>query len=814
MKQHMRVLAALRVPFAGQWTARLAMAILGLFVFSLVAFASQPTSGSISATSTSTVKWAGTATGTGAAQGEGTCVEGVNCDSFTLTVNGSPSDWANAVLNVKIAWTVPSNDYDLYVHKGDLSGPVVASSTGGAPETAEGCQVDPLSMGTGVYTVHAVYWVTSPGVDQYQGSAWVSARPHNQRTAVYYWIKSHFTPNTPVGAPATTADGEPSSRCDKYGNYYVAGIRGVPAGVDLWYFDLNPNSPTYDPWMRNPQYRGQPDSFSPQQAYQVGADGGGDVDIAVSADNTGPNNVPTIAFSSLVVANVSTAISTDLGNSWTKNPVGNVTGGAAVDDRQWLAYYGNNTVYLYYRTFQPAVSQIQQSTDGGLTYGPAITAGTLGQAGSIDVDQHDGTVYASGSNGQVAIGHPDPVLGYPTSYTVVQAANDPNGVANLFFIVKVANDGTVFGAYSNGTHVYLIHSLDHGLHWSSPVQVDYGPNTQTSIFPALAPGYFKGSAFVGWYGTPNPGNDDNADWHVYMAYSFNATSARPIFVEQEASDHVIHASNISLGGTLGTANRNLLDYFQICFDPLGAPVVGYTDDHIDYTGNTYVTREYVGITAYGNYLHYNGEGTELPARQPYSNDGSQVVDPPYDVTNALLAVVPTADPLDILSIKYGSTKQNNGDTMITAKMRVSSLSSIPTGCEWRMNFAVNCPNSGLTKTKMFSTASADRGDGFYLAAISDPTTGKVSSVYGTTQRNSDGSITYTQVGNADYGQFDLTHQTITLGVLASKLNPLIKKGPPIGSGTVLAGLRGSAFGPESGLARADDTRGGLEYVIP
>jgi hypothetical protein len=34
-------------------------------------------------------------------------------------------------------------------------------------------------------------------------------------------------------------------------------------------------------------------------------------------------------------------------------------------------------------------------------------------------------------------------------------------------------------------------------------------------------------------------------------------------ISPTASDHFIHASNISTGGTLGPANRNLIDYFQV-----------------------------------------------------------------------------------------------------------------------------------------------------------------------------------------------------------------------------------------------------------
>src|SRR6184192_738269 len=87
------------------------------------------------------------------------------------------------------------------------------------------------------------------------------------RTAIYVDGSTltppiQFSNNRPVRCPLATADGEPSDRCDIIGNFYVSGIRGFPAGVDLWYFDLNPHSSSYDPLTVNPIYKGQPDSFT------------------------------------------------------------------------------------------------------------------------------------------------------------------------------------------------------------------------------------------------------------------------------------------------------------------------------------------------------------------------------------------------------------------------------------------------------------------------------------------------------------------------------------------------------------------------
>ena len=230
----------------------LAVAATAIFVLPLAASqAATPSSGTIGPNDPP-VAWQGPLTG-GASASEATCVEGLNCDTFTLTVGGAPADWTGKIVSVRISWIVPANDYDLYIHQGSISGPTVGSSGSGAPDTDEQAAIDPAATGTGVYTVHVVFFSVAPG-DPYQGTATVQPKPV-ARTATYVDGGVTFSPSVTAKAPVATRDGEPSSRTDQFGNFYVTGIRGVPAGVDLWYDDLNA-----DPYLRNWAYRGQPDS--------------------------------------------------------------------------------------------------------------------------------------------------------------------------------------------------------------------------------------------------------------------------------------------------------------------------------------------------------------------------------------------------------------------------------------------------------------------------------------------------------------------------------------------------------------------------
>jgi uncharacterized repeat protein (TIGR01451 family) len=773
-----------------------------------IADAANPPAGTIGSTGP-TLSWDGTAPG-GASANEATCVDGVNCDTFTLTVTGTTAEWAGKVVDVRISWLLPASDFDLYIHKDSNSGPIVAQSGNGAPDTDEQTTFEPAASGTGVYTVHVVYF--SVAGDQYHGVASVQPKPA-ARTVTYLDGGINFSSNVTVKAPVATRDGEPSSRTDTLGNWYVSGIRGVPAGVDLWYADLNS-----DPYLRNVAYRGQPDSQTcdnPDAQQCVGADGGGDVDLAVGLPDpaTGDrDNPPTLAFSSLVLANVSVGKSTDKGVTFQRNPLGNVPGGAPIDDRQWNEFYGRNSVYLLYRTVAPAVTQIQRSDDSGLTYGPAATAGAIGQVGYIDVHQKTGAVYVSGSTGQVCTGIPPAPNLAPLTYACHQAA--PTGsVANIFFPVKVADDGTpngtVYVAYSDTHDIYLAHSLDQGSTWSQPVKVSHGAETRTSLLPWLETGPTPGSVGVVWYGSPAAVNADDADWKMFYAQSYDATATNPTFRQVTAGDHVIHGSNISTGGTLGTANRNLLDYFQVSFDPNGGAVIAYTDDHNDFDGHTFATHQIGGPGLNVTKTAVPSPGP-APAPTPPPADGAQVTDFAQDAASGRgLVRINAPDPLDILSIKYSCETGAPNDPLLVVQEKVSNLSSVPPGSTWMMNFTGNAPYSTLSPTGEYTFGLSDRGNMFFVQASTDPTAPQFS--FGTAVRNSDGTISYTNRGVANSGSFSTGNNMITVKVALSKLNPFASKGA-LAPGSVLVGLRGRNF-TVSTDGKRDLTRGGTQYTI-
>src|SRR5438270_1264193 len=163
-------------------TARATIGALLLIIGLVLALLAVSTTGLRSATPTAgtlnpggpIVNWAGTAVGGGSTD-ESTCVEGVNCDTFILTLSGTPANWVGQKARVVVSCPDPSgvSDYDLYVHKGDNSGPIVpggvSAHSGTPPEVVD---LDPSNpaIGTGQFSVHVVYF-SAAAAFQYAGSA-------------------------------------------------------------------------------------------------------------------------------------------------------------------------------------------------------------------------------------------------------------------------------------------------------------------------------------------------------------------------------------------------------------------------------------------------------------------------------------------------------------------------------------------------------------------------------------------------------------------------------------------------------------------
>ncbi len=195
---------------------------LGALVAVATGRASSPTAGMLNATVGSSLTWTGTGTGPSSPNGESTCVDGTNCDVFTLTLNGTPADYTGELVHIGLNWMTIATDYDLYVHKDSVNGMLVATSAQGTTNF-EAANINPSATGVGVYVVHVVYFAATPA-DQYRGTASVISIPSNPP-------QSTATPPTYINyqSPPNMGDnaGEPS-----IGTNWLTGNAMFQAGLE------------------------------------------------------------------------------------------------------------------------------------------------------------------------------------------------------------------------------------------------------------------------------------------------------------------------------------------------------------------------------------------------------------------------------------------------------------------------------------------------------------------------------------------------------------------------------------------------------
>src|SRR5690242_14378397 len=146
-----------------------AVAVLPLFHVS----AQSPDSGTIHPADTNTITWSGTHVAPGVVlNNESQCVDGVNCETFTLTVAGTQSDWAGRRVQILLTWQNSSNEYDIYIHQGTSSGKLVTSAIQGPGLTNQIAFIDVAQWGTGVFAIHVAHDLTpTSAADPYHGSA-------------------------------------------------------------------------------------------------------------------------------------------------------------------------------------------------------------------------------------------------------------------------------------------------------------------------------------------------------------------------------------------------------------------------------------------------------------------------------------------------------------------------------------------------------------------------------------------------------------------------------------------------------------------
>ena len=393
-------------------------------------------------------------------------------------------------------------------------------------------------------------------------------------------------PATP-GVTLLEQDLEPEIKSDIFGNIYVTAIHGVPGGVDLW--KSIDGGQTFV-WLGEPDGAEDKCGVIPAPAPCSAGAGGGDDSIDVSSGGY-------LYVSSLYLGGVTMSASMDggtggiePGQAWTVNPA---SGGIPVNDRQWIAAYGPQTVYMTFdQAPAPGPLWFVKSTDAGKTFsGPMMLTGvsSLSRENNLVVDQYNGNIYTTyepaGNVGQI-------ILLKSTdggaTWTSSVAYTGPAGtsVENAFPILAVDKGGNLHLVFtrSNGTsartdaHVFLTSSTDQGATWLPPVQVDSGPNTQSTVMPWVVAGS-PGVVDITWYGSSSTSPDAAPfDWHVFFAQTTNALSATPTFTQVLAHPGQVHDNAIcSSGSGCAGRTRDLAEYYTMTLDQDGNALIAFVD---------------------------------------------------------------------------------------------------------------------------------------------------------------------------------------------------------------------------------------------
>jgi hypothetical protein len=830
--------------------ALLAVAVVGSFVVFAAhpATPTVPSGGTLNSGTVESISFSAPLRA-GAATGPGDCV-GPNCSDFDLFVD----DPGGKNVRVRIDWGLVANDFDLYVYEQTGTGEEQVASSGAGATTFEEAVFTPKpNTNYQILIVHfAVVLDNVEGVVSLVDPP-VVKQPNRigpRNTGIVFSPNSHIqTPmrEAPSGkgtvmAPETVRDGEPSIRADVRGNVYPAGIRGVPAGVDVWRFGPNAFCPRFafhddsefplgvgDPPSNpnNPNagyvYLGQPDGIFATDGAGSPDAGGGDIELAVSFPAL-PSATPTLSMVSLTLANITSAASFNRGNDWTPaNPFAALGPPA---DRQWIEAYGQNTVYLYYRTLATLTGLVlQKSIDGGITYAASFgIPNPIGYTpGWIDVDQTpnpNGSVdiYLSAQNSsELVVFHcvdPTPALPSVISCSAPVTVDKTMSHGHIFDVVTVDNADNVYATWSNNRDVFYAYSTNKGASWSNPIAVTNsgtGGMPTTNIFPWITAGD-NGRIGIVWYGTDAPTHaDNNAEWKTYYAFTANARATTPTMRWLEASDHVNHVGNISQAGfspNETAVNRNLIDFFEVAHDPRdGAAVIAFGDDHNDFDGATYYTRQIAGP---GLRANRNPTQPFCPPFEP--NRNPEVVDRPNDTTGPSDTFL-LAPEIDLLSIDYGS-ETSGGQLYLSAAIAVTSPLPVIPSRSWRAYFAVNSPR-GLM----------DKGNEYFIELTTE--TGAPQYHLGVKDRRNDGTTAERRVENITADQ-PLIQPIGSAGPIRIRVNVnrlhrcyngqadtvTNNCSATPGNGSLVIGLAGrTRIAPLVATSLVDETRGGSWIIL-
>lgn len=316
----------------------------------------------------------------------------------------------------------------------------------------------------------------------------------------------------------------------------------------------------------------------------------------------------------------------------------------------------------------------------------------------------------------------------------------PHDPANIFVQMTIDTAGNLYYTWSQNQtldssssqggeqDVYYAFSTNGGSTWSPPIDLTPEKN-DSAIFPWLVAGspgqvdlvYYEANtglnsnvAEVDANGNPcTPpalGPDTCAGpnpsvWNVYFAQSQNALNTGSNFSSVQISDHPNHLGQICTGGVGCTTggNRNLLDFFTVDVDHLGAANVVWADDNNQlHTARNKFSRQIAGNSV------FRGQNISLQSSWPITNHA--VSDRTGDVYDGAGIPKGSCSGMDLVGPSAVSEQQSNGNITISL-----TLNGPPTAANARACSTPDTPATGGIWGAEFWASSAQGPDNFYIA---------------------------------------------------------------------------------------------------
>jgi hypothetical protein len=383
----------------------------------------------------------------------------------------------------------------------------------------------------------------------------------------------------------------------------------------------------------------------------------------------------------------------------------------------------------------------------------------------------------------------------------------PHSADNIFPQLTLDHAGNVYftwsqnqGASGGEQDVYYAYSTNRANTWSAPIDLTKEPG-DSAVFPWMQGGdagqvdlvYYKANtginsnfAFIDANGNEctegDPGCNANPSvWNVYFAQSQNALNSGPNFRSVQISDRPNHIGDICTSGTNCSGNRNLLDFFTVDVDHLGAAHVVWSDDNNsrNFTRDLY-SRQLSGSSVY--------KSTPINLQSSWPANGHGATDRAGDVFDALGAPNGSCAGMDALA----TSAQRSGDTLtVSLQLNAPPSKTAAIACS---NAPVVGATGGLWGTEFWATAPTDPddpgapNDNFYVAFVDDLTgphgeLGRVNNFNATTQ-----SLEFNRKQPATVGGTCITNPTAhpcTLTLTANLASLGIKPGAGLYSMTGL-----------------------------